>query len=540
MRVAPPRNRPSEIVLLALLTVFLLPFVFMTPLAPADYSNLYNGVRFIQGQVVYRDFFELIGPVSHWMAGVLFTFVAPSLLAARLLLAGLLLLSGWLIHRLACRLGVGPWLALLPALALPLCLYRLYPVFNHHWVVLPFVLGAWLAGMHGVETGRRRWWAAAGAMAALALLTVQTDGLVTLATLGGTIMVLAVLGGVTWREAGRAAGALAAGTAVVLGAASAVLASQQALGEAFYHMWMWNLQHYKQAGGPNDARFLMDLPDLIAPHARPWVNQPFWYGQLFHVAFLYAVVPLTALAAAAWGLGLGLRRLTGGGSPSPREGQRGLVALAGVAALPLLLSGRPDIVHVAFYAVPGLLLVTLGAELWRRDRREPAQALLAWLPSVAIAGFVATGAMLQAQDMREHPQAWLPSDGGPDGRMADSPLMRFLRQNTTPADRLVSLPVGGVHYFYGRPAGIRYNFLSPPEDRYNSEAEFEAVMAEVARSKPKFVLLTPAHIDPAGYLRLADRLAGIGYKRLERSFETRYLKVAFPVVLFEAPARTAR
>lgn len=496
-----PRHVPSEIALVVLLALLLAPFVWTSHFPEDEFTTLSNGLRMWHGAVIYRDFFEFTAPLSHWLAAIAFWLGGPSLIPARLAQAALLLVAGWQLHRLARALGTGPWISLLPGLILVVALYRTLPGLNHHWVALPFALGAVQAGMRGLDTGRVRWWAIAGASCGATTLAMQSDGPVVAVALAGAIALQAFMGGVSPARAIRQLGAAASGLALPLAAAAAYFAMHGALGAAWHHVWEWPLSHYKTAGGANDVKFAMDLAVLTSTTAG-WVNVPFWYAKAYHVVVLMALLPLTVLGALAWGLGVVGRRLWPGTAWTPLEARYGLVALLAVGFGLLAVRGRADLVHVAEYAAPAVLLAVAAADAVRRRWRTPEFWLLKQLPVALLGGFLLTGGLWLAQDMRSQPETWL-SLRSPDERLQARPAIRYVRDHAAPGDKIVAMPYPGPYYFYGRPPASRFTLILPPEAGYNTPAEFEAFWQEIERERPRYVIVSPWNGDAglAEYMR---------------------------------------
>ncbi|MEB3222619.1 MAG: hypothetical protein VKS61_11125, partial [Candidatus Sericytochromatia bacterium] len=454
--MTPPR-RP-EAAALALLLACLGPFAWSSVWQGDEMCQLYNGMRWLAGEVYYRDFFDVLGPASPGLAGLLFAVTGPSLLAARLLLVGLVALSGWLMVRLVQALGGGAVAGWLAAFGLALGAFRHFPFWNHHWLALPAGLAAALLAAGALTSGRRRTWALAGALTGLTGLATQTDGLVigvvTLVGLGAR----AWLGVGGWREATREGLAYAGGGTAVLALAAGGLALQGALADAWRCAWVWPLTHYKTPGGFNDFLVATDLGALISPHAGPWPGRVGFLARAYHFVALYAGFFLAPLAGALFLVGLLATR--GQALPSATSLRTSYVSALVLAFVTLACRGRADLAHVAMYAPWGLVLLATGGELAHRAlHRAGVPGPLAALPLAALLAFVGTGALGLAQAMRQAPAAWL-DPRPPDVRLADSEVIRYIRSHTRPGDRIVSVPYGGFHYFYGRPAATDRSYYT--------------------------------------------------------------------------------
>lgn len=485
----PSRHLPSELGLGLMTALLLAPFVWSSDSCQDEFTLLSDGLRALSGEVIYRDFFQFIGPITHWIAAAAFLPAGPSLVAARVAAALLMLLASWQLYHLGRRLALPPWVATLPALILTVALYRLLPGFSHHWLVLPFVLGALLFAMRGSDGPGLRWWALAGAAAAGATLTVQSDGLVLVLIGLGFLLLQGLLGGWTRRRLARSVGAYALGGLAPLLLVAGYFGSLGALGDLWYHVWTWPLSHYKTAGGYNDLKFAMDLPGLIGD-TRNWVSLSYWYGRAYHFLLL-AVVPLAAAAIALpWGIGLLWRRIRTGAGWSPAEARLGLVVLAALGSLALAVRGRADLTHVAVYAVPAVLLTTVAAQAARRRLSAPEWVAVRWLPLACLWLFAGTGAMLYAQQMRQDPQNWL-SLASPDERIQARPALRYLLDHLGPDDRVAGAPYPGPFYFYTRRPASRYTLMLPPELGYNTEAEYKAFWQDMRQRQPRYLVVSP-------------------------------------------------
>ena len=485
-----------DALLIAALLLALAPFAWSSATRPDEMDQLYHGLRLLAGETLYRDFFEILTPLSPWLAAALFAVTGPSLLAARVVTGLAIALAGWLAYRLVRLLGGGAAAGVIAALALVFGVFRVFPVWNHHWLALPAALGAVACAMQGYGDGRRRWWLAAGALAGATFFTTQSDGLVLALALAGTLALWGLLGPTPWRLVGKQAGWLAAGFSALVGPGLLVLAAQGTLAEAWYCAWVWPQAHYRTPGGVNDVLIASDLAALLSPLAGPWPGRAAFLARVYHVIALYVIVFGALAGALAWGLG---RLWPGAGGRRPltaTEARFGLLALATVGFTAAVLRGRSDYSHVALYAPWALVLAAVACGRARAWIPAAAGPLAAGLPLGALALFAATGAGLLASEVRQAPHDWL-STSPPDARLAADESIRYIRAHTAPGDRIVSLPAGGLHYFYGRPAATSLALLLPLRARYNGEAEHRQLAAEIRRNRPALVIVTPDRPDAA-------------------------------------------
>jgi hypothetical protein len=177
----PSRNIPGrwvEIALLVVLALVLLPFLFPAYFHGDELSDLSFGLSMLHGEIIYRDTYSILAPLTSLIAYGTFAVVGPWLWAGRIVQIGVIFLCGWQIYRLSRRLEVPAWAATMPALALVVGLYRAWPGYSHHWLAMPFMLGAIQSAFIAMDRASIRFWALAGAATGLLILTMQSDGVV--------------------------------------------------------------------------------------------------------------------------------------------------------------------------------------------------------------------------------------------------------------------------------------------------------------------------------------------------------------------------
>ena len=182
--------------------------------------------RVAAGQVLYRDLFNITGPGTFWLYGLVFRLFGASLPAARavlcLELALVCALVCWLVRRSAGT-AVGAASALL---FLAMLLTTLYPVYiTHRWDSNVIAFGALCAAT-------RRWLFLAGALAALAAWITPP-----------LVWIVLAVGLLAARNGLRG---YLAGVAVPTFAAVAVLGYQGALGD-MAHSLLWDTANYSAA-----------------------------------------------------------------------------------------------------------------------------------------------------------------------------------------------------------------------------------------------------------------------------------------------------
>ena len=483
---APSRHERLALGLgLALLFLCLLPFAGSSIYNNDEFTYMSHARRIAAGQVPYRDFFEFIPPLPLWLHAAANHAGAPSLATTHALAALLIGIAGVQLYFLARRLGVGPWLAWLPGFTLLFGGYTHWAIYSHHWLVLPFELAALQLAMRGLTHPGWQPWALAGLGVGFAGLSMQTDG----AALGLLLAAGVMIDGWQRREPVKLVvmrlAALTAGTAVPVLAAAGILAAQGALGAAFEDVVRWPLTQYRHPGGMNDVDVLTDLPTRL----QPITARPVWYFRVYHLLGLYALVLAAFVGAAAWGLAWIGRRLRGEGWTA-EQGALGLVGLWAIASLLVCMRGNGDHVHVTCYAVPAFLWCTVGAARLARLPGLPGTELLRWLPALAVVGYMATGALGQAKAMVQDPGLWN-RPLHPDFRLENSEIVRFLKAHMRPGDRMAAMPYAGFFHVYGPPPATPYTFILTPEEGYGTHDQFDAFWAEVAKARPRFIVVAP-------------------------------------------------
>ena len=484
-----PRH-PAEALLLVLALAAGLLFALVGATSADEGTLVHDGLRLLRGEAIYRDFFQFIPPGAAWLAALAQGLAGPGVLGPRLAQELALVAAALALWRLAGRLGVGPWLALIPALAPLLALHRFLPAYNHHWLALAAGALALGLGARALATGARGAWAGAGGLAALTLLCLQSDGVVILLALALALALVAWLRGSAERPAALA---LAAGALAVSGAGALALLATGAVGPFLYDVWVWPFQRYRTPGGINDIAFATDLHANVSPFI-DFVNLPLFYAKVAHFSLLFALMTGAAVLGCAWLGGLVMRRMRQGPGLAAHEGPLVLVALAAVGMLLVAMRGRADVIHVACYAWPAVLLATAAAAALARTLDDAALAGLRWGPVALVALYVATGALLLASDLRRHPAAWL-AWRSPDAVLAEAPALVWLRARARPGDRLTAWPFAGYFGLYAMPVAGRWNVMLPPTAGYTSGPEYAAFWEGLRRDRPRFVVWAPLGPD---------------------------------------------
>jgi hypothetical protein len=345
---------------------------------------LYGAKRILQGQALYRDFFDFVTPGSFYLYALAFEIAGVSITTARVVTA---LLNGlavactyFLAQRVAARAE-----AVIAALLVAVICVPVWNLASHHWIItaLGLAAAAVLLAPGWSESSRGRP-LAAGALVALAVCTHQQRGVWLMIWLGAAIPML------TWsrRDAdrGRRGGgemlwAALGGAAVcvpLLGAAvwQSSFAAMRYATETFvlssyrsYHVgkMAWNGYNAAWADG--------------VPYTLHW---------LFQALPALLLIEAAGLAVAAWRHDL------------RRQVLRAAVCLLAVCAA-LAIFYYPDVIHVAFVA-PFSFVVIAG--MVHRLRTRPGVRRIPAAPWLARLAFVALLAAIALKAQRNVDLAW--------------------------------------------------------------------------------------------------------------------------------------
>lgn len=137
-----------------------------------------GGVRILQGQVPFRDFFLFVGPLGPYLTGAWFWLVGGSgalqILALMALTCALLALAT---YALAVRWG-GPRLAALAAGVVLATGPAYWYAISHHWYATFVLVLATLAAARAVRGGGPRWLVLAGVCTSLGIFAHPARGIV--------------------------------------------------------------------------------------------------------------------------------------------------------------------------------------------------------------------------------------------------------------------------------------------------------------------------------------------------------------------------
>lgn len=349
---------------------------FLTyPLAigKADESHLlYGAKRILEGEVIYKDFFEILTPLAYYLFAGIFRVAGTTLLAARVGMACIQALGCGLLFHLTRRVSGGAEAALVTLIFAGVCIPT-WPYASPHWVstVLGLLVATVTLAHTGGESSRARP-LVAGILAGVAVCVQQQRGVFLAAWLPLALSVLVVSRprGTRLRTlAGQIAWGAAGGAVVVIGVLghAAWRSSPAAVYDALYS---FNATVYRKMAGYVPWATVLGL-------TREW-RASTWISLLW-VSPLFLVVEAVLLLRAGWPL-------------ARRDLERACLVLLG-ALMVLSIWYLPDFIHVSFI-LPFLLLPAAGAlhalrtaPLWNRvpaGRRVLTASV--WLAAVGVLG----------------------------------------------------------------------------------------------------------------------------------------------------------
>jgi hypothetical protein len=426
---------------------------------------LHGAARLLEGQVLYRDFFEIIGPGTFLVSAAWLKVFGSSFAAIRVLSVATVTLIAILTYLTARAVSAHRAIALALALVF---LVRAPQDLNHHWFTTTAAMAAALSLLTSLHGARFLWLACftTGVFAGLAAMFTQSRGGIL------AIGILAVL--LTLPDRNRRLASTVAGMAMAPAAATIYLASVGALRAAIEET-------------------------LVFPSQRYSANQsvPFGAFSSFSDSGMVSFLPLTLLLALVT-LGTELRQ---------RPHFRISLVLAFVAFIGAY--PRPDVTHLTYVmplATPmfALALTALLGKLESRFRLTLTAALIGlclWHVGSSVMGRVsmarrprqeiatARGVVERYQDFWARDFAW---------------LVAGIQQHTTPDDRFFFYPnMPLVPYLTARHHIARLDVMMPS---YTTPDQFRDVCTQVI-AKAQWVVIDRLWIQPANLLILHPAMA---------------------------------
>jgi hypothetical protein len=521
-RVSPPWAIAFAVTLVAV--GLLLPLVspVITPPKYDEFIITFDAQRLLNGQLPHRDYFSFVPPVtSYVLAAAYWPFGGGSLTVARYT-SLLVVLLGWLALAAAfARAGWRTWEALLLSALYPLCFYPFWPVASHHWMAF-LVCAAFLWIVTDPRWGAS--WTgsiATGALAGVALGTIQTEG--AYLTLAAGVLLIVGQRGAAPRERLRAWLGVALGGTAAVGAIYGPLALAGAWPRMVDDLLLWPARNYNKPGNDNARVLLEDLPvrfgqlwtdglPLVAP-VRFAVSAA---GTVMHALLLSAAVAvlLSALFVA----------LRAAKERAWRDPVQAVASAVTVAACYLYLKGRPDWLHMLYpLALLGALWLIAAGRAWRGRMPKARRAVAALGAILAL-----SGALYFSRRAMVHSSAWLELNDV-DRPVREYVVNRFLRDPKVlpPGGCVAAFPEGGEVYLYGPKPAVGFTLLFPLQAGLNDLADHTRAARDLARNRPRWIIFRPdveqGFLDPASpvgvivardYTRRGELGAAVLYERI--------------------------
>lgn len=447
--------------------LYLYPFVKVLFLPDADEGTLlYDAVRVTEGQIPFRDFFEIIGPGSFYWLAAFFKLFGMTFVASRIPVAldsfGIAVLMYFLMRRL--NTAYAP----LPAAFFVTILFgHLWPTVNYHTDSTFFALLSFACLVSWIDTNRSFLLWVAGALAGATTLFLQPKGL---------FLIVSFLFIVVWfrgREALVPLGRLVGGYVSAIATVVLLYWKAGALTNLVYANVVWPLRHYSAVNHVPYGQGLLEswasleaaleqlLPPVIAGGIATVLRVP---------QFVIAGLPLILTVFAFYYKRLAINRLT-------------LPYWAVGAALWLSELHRSDMSHL-IYGSPVLLMLlfhALGGDR-RMWSRHAIRALCAAV--LALAGF---------NLLLVHTSNKLVTPRGALNALGTDPVLEFLDAHLKPGQDIFVYPYRPLYYFLtGARNPTRYSILVY---HMNTEAQFRKALNSLQHANLAFVVWDPSPLS---------------------------------------------
>ncbi len=499
--------RPYLIVT-ACIVLYCYPFLRVLTLRPDEGWCITDAVRVYHGQLPFRDFFEIVGPITFYWVALFFKLFGVTWMATRACVlldgAATALLVYFLARRLNPRCGITALLFWM-AVAFPT-----WPAVNHHFIANLLALAAFALQIWWLDFPRFGVPFFCGMIVGVLSFTVFQKGVL----LGLAFVVILLL------QRGRprrmaAVVQLLAGIATVVIVVTVFFAVRGGLPDLIYANFTWPLKHYGAINavpyGFGFARYVGSTYAALV-FAHPIVA----FTAAFIVAIPLAVIVLLPLIVVA--LGFYLR-------PSSFNATMLPYWVVGFA-LWISEAHRPDTAHLVLGS-PVLIVLwayfmhAMGAKALNHARRAVVGSL-AILAGVNLMMCVTAAVPIS-------------TSVGSVKAFARNAVIEFTNSHVKPGETIFVYPFSPIYYFLsGTSNPTRYSYLIYG---FQTRAQMLEVVNSLERDKTKYILwdtafetvMVPAAIPPYRPPRDKDRViepyinehykqvgAGDGYRFMER------------------------
>lgn len=432
---------------------------------------VYGAHRVAQGEVPYRDFFEVYGPGSFYWLGGWFRIFGESWLALRLHLVLTGAAVSVLIYCLTLRVYRGRFEAL-PCGLFTVAGIPLWPASSHHWDATLFALAAVATFVQWQLTGRSKWLSLTGVLAAITTCVIQQKGAALLIAAGILLIAYRRRAGVS--QLMRRILQLLTAYAAVLILVGLFFLRAGALGTLLHTTIVWPVMQYQAVNRLPYALNTVAMP--LGRLAQVLISVPHWLALLIAVISLlpFAVIPLLPVVAL-----LAILNSLRNNSHNTRFASSMLpayVVLGGALFVSELQ--RPDIYHL-LWGSPLLFVAVFG--LATRLLTEKGQALILWPFAVGVLVF---GAIDAIAALGAHEIVF--TRRGAVRVMAPDPALQFVLDHVSAGSTLFVYPYYPMYYYLADVRNpTRYSFLMY---HYNTSAQFDDAIDGIARERVEYVL----------------------------------------------------
>lgn len=466
------RTKPlMDVAFFSVCGLFVYSFLFKFPLRPflrdADQSIfIYEAERMLNGDVMYRDFFQFTFPGTQaFFAGLFSVFGVRYWIVAAVTLA-IALVTAWLMTKIAERFLASP-LQYFPALLYIFFGFRWFGIDGSHRMFSPvFVLLAIWLMMKGRST---IYLVATGICLGLCSFFTQQRGFVVFAAIVVFLFVERVFDRASWKNFFKTSAVIGVSFVVSLVALVAPFAIASGLETFFYAVFVYPFKYYGY-GGPNSfAIFFVDLQKAFTINSFPDIVET--VSVIFHDFVVPLAAPVTFLVLFA-------KRQT-------IDWQKWrcpvLVAFAGLFLT--LSTTAPN--QFRLFQISGPSLIAL---VWLFHLAIASIAVKKRLLLAASAALILLGSAQAVRVQSYWQTVYLDT---PSGRLAaiESPLSRryeWLLKNTKPGEYIFEVYEPFVYLPLGLKNPTRFGQIWP--NGYTRPEQIDEVIRDLKAKPPRFIL----------------------------------------------------
>jgi hypothetical protein len=440
-------------------SLYLLPFVLILLQGTDEGTLIYGAVRIVHGQILGRDFFEVVGPGTFYWLALFFKLFGVTIMGVRVCLfltsLGTALLMYFLSRKLCkkhqmlpCAILAGTYFGML------------WPAISHHVDSNFFALASVASIVAWQDTHRKILLIAAGILAGATTCFLQPKGILLLLSLSLWLWIQ-----YQRRCAHRSALGLVVGSYFgVMGIVFVYFWSRGALWDLVYANVVWPWGHY---GAVNVVPYAQGI---VRNYWNPWVMAK----DGLHWTVVMASVLITPFLFVAALPGL-LLILAGRLKWNFLRPEVALYWLCG-SALWLSEFHRKDIFHLVFGSP---LLIILCIHLLS-ERREKIADLALQVLSITAGSLACFNLFLV---LTAHP---VPTRVGSVALFKNDPVLTFLDDHVAPGEEIFAYPYCPMYYFLSATTNpTRFSILL---SNYNTAAQIEEVIQVLEQRRVRYVV----------------------------------------------------